>query len=406
MKLGLFALILTAAIFAAGCTGPRFSTRGGWSGPVVVDNVAYMGTQEGRVLAVDLQGGINKWSFPDLRTEEEPLGRVLYGTPVVDVDKGLDEGAEGEAVSAKEKRVYFGTYDSLVYALNAEDGREAWEKGPTLIDGHIIGGVTLAGRDQCVGDQRGLEGDVLLVGSTGGFVYALCTNDGSVSWRFPPVDSVGEVWSSPTVEGDTVYFGDLDHRLYAVSLDKGIPLWAQPFEAGGAIVASPLVVDGKVYFGALDQKFYAVDARSGTTAWSRPFKAGSWFWAGAVTDGKRIYAADAGGKLYGLDKSTGLKQWEADVGGMVISTPVLAELGGETRLIIATKEGRMSVRRTDRDQEEWGPVLTNAEGHALKVKAPLGLWESTVLVNTMDPWTVQALNLSDGKVSQLFPHGG
>ena len=406
MKLGLFALILMAAVVAAGCTGfggPRFSTKGGWSGPVVVDNVVYLGTQEGRVLAVDLQGGIDKWSFPDLSRDEEPLGRVLYGAPAVDVDEGLGDEAEGEAVSAKEKRVYFGTYDGLVYSLNAETGGEAWERGPTLIDGHIIGGVTLAGRDQCVGDQRGLEGDVLLVGSTGGIVYALCTNDGSVSWRFPPVDSVGEVWSSPTVEGDTVYFGTLDHRLYAISLEKGIPLWAQPFEAGGAIVASPLVVDGKVYFGALDQRFYAVDARSGTAAWSRPFKAGSWFWADAVTDGKRIFAVDTGGRLYSLDKDIGLSQWDADVGGMVISTPVLAEFGGEIRLIVATKEGRMSVRRIDRDQEEWGPEITNAGGGSVKVKAPLALWESTVLVNTMDPWTVQALNLNDGEVSQLFP---
>ena len=334
MKLGLFALILMAAAVAAGCGGfggfggfggPRFSTKGGWSGPVVVGNVVYLGTQEGRVLAVDLLGGIDKWSFPDMSRDEEPLGRVLYGAPVVDVDKELDdeeeEGEEGEeeeeeeeVVQKQERRVYFGTYDGLVFALDAETGREAWD-GPTPIDGHIIGGVTLAGRDQCVGDQRGLEGDVLLVGSTDGILYALCTKDGSISWQFPQVGNVGEVWSSPTVEGNTVYFGTLDHNLYAISLDKGTPLWIEPFSAGGAIVASPLVVDGKVYFGALDQMFYAVDARSGTTAWSRPFKGGGWFWAGAVTHGNSIFAIDTSGRLYGLDKDTGLKQWEADVGG-------------------------------------------------------------------------------------------
>ena len=305
-------------------------------------------------------------------------------------------------VQKQERRVYFGTYDGLVFALDAETGREAWD-GPTPIDGHIIGGVTLAGRDQCVGDQRGLEGDVLLVGSTDGILYALCTKDGSISWQFPQVGNVGEVWSSPTVEGNTVYFGTLDHNLYAISLEKGTPLWIEPFSAGGAIVASPLVVDGKVYFGALDQMFYAVDARSGTTAWSRPFKGGGWFWAGAVTHGNSIFAIDTSGRLYGLDKDTGLKQWEADVGGMVVSTPVLADFGVDVRLIVATKEGRLSVRRIDRDQEEWGPEITDVRGHSVNVKAPLGLWESTVLVNTMDPWTLQALNLNNGEVSQLFP---
>ncbi len=388
LRWGLFALVLTLAILAAGCTGQgRFSTKGGWSGPAAFEfedgkkNV-YIGSQDGRVVALSIPGGNLLWSFPLER--DEPLGAVLYGTSAVD-----------------EERVYVGTYDGKLYALSAKTGEEVWDQ-PFEVEGHIIGGPTLAGREQCFTAERSsVEGDLLLFGSTDGNVYALCTGNGKLSWRFQTLDQ-GEVWSSPTVDGNTVYFGSQDQRLYAVSLDTGVLLWREPFKAGGAIVASPLVVGERVLFGALDRKFYAVDTRSGTSAWSRPFQGSSWFWASAVSDGVRVYAVSADGMVYGLDPETGFKQWEGALDAMVISAPVLAELRGQSRLVVATKNGRVSVLSTDGGQEESFCEMTDAGGDSVKVKAPLGGHESTIFVNTLDPWTLQALNLEDGTCRALL----
>ena len=408
MKLALLALILTIGLLGVGCTGAgRFSTTGGWSGPAVLEDQVFIGSQEGRLLALHALSGSSLWSDTFPPQQVDPLGRVLYGTPAVD----------GE-------RVYFGTYDGRVYALNAEDGKEAWPSS-VQVDGHIIGGPILAGTDQCIAANRSVvEGDVLLVGSTAGAVYALCAGDGSLAWRFP---TEGEVWASPTVEGDSVYFGTQDGRLYAVALDKGTSLF-KPFVIGGAIVASPLVADGKVFFGALDRKFYAVDARNGTAAWHKPFRGSNWFWTSAVTDGERVYAVSIDGALYALDPDTGAQRWGGDLGAMVLSAPVLVERLGEFQLVVATKDGRLSVRRTDRDQEERSCELTDAKGHSVKVKAPLGRmssqeidvrrqaaeeetpellaglsrWGNTIVVNTMDPGTVQVLNLEDGTCGPLL----
>ena len=371
----------------------------------------YVGSQDGRVRALDVLTGSSVWghSFPTENTD--PLGPVLYGTPAVD-----------------EERVYFGTYDGKLYALDTATGEEAWPN-PFLVDGHIIGGPTLAGRSS-VSLKQGDRVRAICSCSAPvrGLSTPLCARDGSLSWQ---QTLEGAVWASPTVEGDTVYVGTQGHRLYALSLDRGAPRWFPPFKAGGAIVALPVVADSKVFFGALDGNFYAVDARGGNLAWS--FKGGAWFWAGAVTDGERVYAVDTSGTIYGLDARTGFKHWEGDAGGMVVSAPVLVEFGGEQRLVVATKDGRISVRKIsvltlNSDQEDWVPEITGPEGgpRKVKVKAPLGKmspelieamreelgeapelqtrlrrWESTVFVNTMDPWSVQVLSLENSNVRQL-----
>ena len=384
MKIALFALAVTASLLLVGCAGAKFSTKGGWSGPVVYESeegrsVVYVGSQEGRLLALNSLGGL-LWSFPSEKADESPLGSVLYGAPAVD----------GE-------RVYFGTYSGELYALDAETGEKAteWSVNPIVVDdGHIIGGPTLAGEEQCFGQSGGaVEGDVLVVGSSGGSVYALCAADGSLAWR---VDNLGEVWGSPTVSDGTVYVGSQDGHLYAISLDSGTPRWPS-FKAGGATVAQPWVADGKVFFGALDGKVYALDARSGTPAWREPFDGGNWFWAGVIGDGETLYAVTVKGRVAALDAATGAKRWETNLNAMVVSTPVLVQKQGGMRLMVATKEGEIAVLRTEAGQEDGGRIpISDAENRQVKLKAALGVSGSTVYINTMDHWTTQAVDLNTG----------
>lgn len=393
MKRGLFVLAVLGSLLLVGCAGARFTTKGGWSAPVVYESekgrsVVYVGSQEGRLLALDISGNL-KWSFPSEKAAESPLGSVLYGAPAVD----------GE-------RVYFGTYSGELYALDAETGEKAteWSVNPIVIDdGHIVGAPTLAGEEQCSGQVRGVvEGDVLVVGSSSGSVYALCAADGSLAWR---AETQGEVWGSPVVSDGTVYVGSQDGHLYAISLDRGTPRWSQAFKAGGAIVAQPLVVDGKVFFGALDGKVYALDAESGGPVWREPFDGGNWFWAGVIGDGESLYAVTVKGRVVALDPATGAMRWETNLNAMVISTPVLAQKQGGMRLMVATKEGEIVILRTEVGEEDGGRIpISDAENRQVKLKAALGVSESTVYINTMDPWTTQALDLNTGgRASWICP---
>jgi len=334
------------------------------------------------LLALDDSGGL-LWSFP--RVSDEALGSVLYGAPA----------ADGE-------RVYLGTYTGELYALDADTGEMAteWSTNPIVIeDAHIIGGPTLVEREQCVAaDRRVVEGGVLLFGTTDNALYAVCAGNGSLVWR---VETQGEVWGAPTVSEDTVdatvYAGSQDGHLYAISLERGTPVWARAFKAGGAIMAQPLVVDGKVFIGALDGKMYALDAASGTPVWPKPFDGGSWFWAGAISDGESLYAVTVKGRVAALNLDTGVKQWETDLNTMVISTPVMAQSQGRTRLVVGTKVGQIALLYADSGQEDGGRIpIEDGRNGSVKLKASLGVFESIVYVNTLDSWTTQAMDLDAG----------
>ena len=118
-----------------------------------------------------------------------------------------------------------------------------------------------------------------------------------------------------------------------------------------------------------------------------------------MADDERVYAVDTAGMIYGLGMDTGFAQWQAELGEMVISTPLLAGQEGNERLVVATKSGRISVRQADRGAEEWVLELTGPDGNPVKVKSALGGEGGLVVVSTMDPWTVQALDLDSKKIN-------
>src|SRR6476469_288085 len=84
-----------------------------------------------------------------------------------------------------------------------------------------------------------------------------------LQWRFM---TEGDVVSSPTVLGQTVYVGSGDGRLYALDRTTGMRKWA--FDASNPIPSSPAVGGGAVYFGTRDGEFFAVDAETGKERWT------------------------------------------------------------------------------------------------------------------------------------------
>jgi outer membrane protein assembly factor BamB len=103
-------------------------------------------------------------------------------------------------------------------------------------------------------------------GSGDGNVYAVDAKSGVLAWKFATGDVVH---ASPAVAGNTVYIGSWDGRLYAIDAESGQQKWA--FEAGQdptyhnqvGFQSSPAVVDGTVYVGCRDAHVYALDAATG-----------------------------------------------------------------------------------------------------------------------------------------------
>lgn len=242
-------------------------------------------------------------------------------------------------------RVYIGSVDNNVYALDAETGDEQWrfETGDhvTSSPNVVKGTVYIGSRDNNVyalnaetGDEQWrfetgslvsssptVLDDTVYVGSQDNNVYSIDAETGDEQWRF---ETGNDVQTSPTVVDDTVYIGSFDESLYALDAADGTKRWE--FENEFAVHSSPTVVAGTVYIGTLENALYALDADNGGERWRFDTEA-SIFSSPTVAD-DTVYVGDAssGGNVYAVDAETGDERWRFDAGDTVLtSSPTVAD---------------------------------------------------------------------------------
>lgn len=298
-------LVLALAIVAlAGCVGNRTAPSQAWSGVAIVGTTGYVGTADGRVLALDLERqGLVTASFEVAEAGRTDAFPGFYGTPVVSDD-----------------RVFVGGFDGVVYALETGSltQRATFEiEGDRLSKG-ITGGVAVSGDRVVFGAAESADTGRLYVLDTDLRERCVYPSRGA--------DPVGAIWSAPTVVNGIAYFGDLSHNLHAVQVDGCLAVWPQSVDLNGGITASPAVVGNKLYVGTFDQTFYAVDIETGGA--SALFDADNWFWARAATDGQRVYVPSMDGRLYAMDLLRQTVVWvypSVDDIGAIVSSPVVVE---------------------------------------------------------------------------------
>jgi eukaryotic-like serine/threonine-protein kinase len=219
------------------------------------------------------------------------------------------------------KKIYFGSDDGNLYAIDAESGREIWKrstKGPVSSSPAVAGGI------------------VYLTSYDGNF-YALNAETGALKWKFatggerrfeakglhgmqPKNQTIADPFdillSSPVVADGAVYFGSGDGNLYALDAATGDLRWK--FKTGDVVHASPAFVNGVVFVGSWDSYFYAVDAKTGKEKWR--FHGGEdplihnqvgFQSSPAVIDGT-VYTGCRDAQVYALDAATGKEKWRFD----------------------------------------------------------------------------------------------
>jgi outer membrane protein assembly factor BamB len=190
--------------------------------PVVSGGIAYFGSADNHVYAVDAESGKEQWRF---RTHGQ-----IFSTPVLDGNM-----------------VFIGSYDRNLYALTA-DGKEVWR--------FQTGGE--------VASTPFVHADLVFAGSKDGYLYALDKKTGKNAWKFRTGDWIA---ASPTVWKEKIYVGSFDGNVYCLSLE-GKELWR--FKTGAEIWAlhqSGTIFDGVLFFSSMDGYLYAVDAVTGREKW-------------------------------------------------------------------------------------------------------------------------------------------
>ncbi len=139
-------------------------------------------------------------------------------------------------------KLYFGSRDGNIYALDAVSGEKIW----TFHTG------------SWVDSSPAVVGGVLYCGSNDGNLYALNADTGEKIWSYQMRLAVT---SSPAVADGVVYVGCEDFSLYAIDAATGSELWRA--DTGYVITASPAVAKGIVVVGSGDDIFYSFNAKNG-----------------------------------------------------------------------------------------------------------------------------------------------
>ena len=189
-----------------------------------------------------------------------------------------------------------------------------------------FGGV--AWRVQTRGAVQGspvIEGDVLYVGSTDGRLYALHRGNGEQWWVF---DAKSPIPSTPAVAEGLVIFSARDRRLRAVDARNGRERWSVPFgrdlpwawghESGDFYLSSPNYSDGTIYVGAGDGQLYAIRARDGRVLWRAPTEGR--VRSSPAVDGDLVFVGSADGRMYAFEAATGRRRWRFDTEGVKLES--------------------------------------------------------------------------------------
>ena len=261
------------------------------SSPVYRDGTVYVGADDGNVYAIDAADGRQRW--------KRRTGGPVPSTPAVAGDT-----------------VYVASYDGKLHALDARTGATRWKfatGGERRFEAKGLHGFLP--RNQTFADPFDVylsspvvaEGRVYF-GSGDGNLYALDASSGRLAWTFATRDVVH---ASPAYANGVVYVGSFDGDFYAVDAATGRERWR--FRGGRdasihnqvGFQSSPAVVDGVVYTGCRDAHLYALDAATGAEQW-RYDADGSWInTAPAVAHGKVVFATSDSRLFLVADAKTG-----------------------------------------------------------------------------------------------------
>jgi len=358
----LLVVIALLPLTLVSCISGSAQLAKGWAGTAVHDGIIYVGTVDGRVVAINSSTQSQQWDYTITPTT------TIYTTPIVDGDL-----------------VYIGTYSGKVYALTIAQGTDRWVYPRTGSIGAIVGSPVIAN-------------ETIYISSSDGMVYALDISYGDFKWKSEPSADKLKLWTSPTVMGDTLYVSTFDGHIYALSLETGELLdWSFESEAGFA--SSPVIDEDTIFLGSFDRYLYAVKIGSDVPIWKFPQEkpAGNWFWASPIVNEGIVYAGCLDGKLYAIEAETGGKLWEFDAESPIVSSPVLID----NLLIVTDESGIVYVFDLSAELEDEAMPL-KAISIGAEVRGSFYAQEGLVYIRGEDNW-IYVVDIDKGEVSWKVP---
>ena len=261
----------------------KFQTAGPIkSTPVIAGDTAYISSTDKHLYAINLKTGSKRWQF---EAEDELEASPLFHDGVI----------------------YIGSNGGLLYAIDAATGQPKW----TFKDaGKITGSANIA-------VDPATSRPLLLFGSYDSNLYCLNAENGTVSFKYPAQNYIN---GSVAIANNTVFFGSCDAMIYQVPIaDLGA---AKTIDAGSYVAANPAIDNGVVYAGNYEGTFLAADITTQETLWQYEKSEDAFFSSPAVNEDVVIVGC-RDQKLYCFDKATGEVRWTFLAGDNFDSSPVI-----------------------------------------------------------------------------------
>lgn len=147
---------------------------------------------------------------------------------------------------------------------------------------------------------------IVSVGSADKHFYAIDLKTGQEKWK----TKLGIITSSPGINGDRIYTGDVDGKFYCLNRTNGAILWT--FETEGQITAAPNFSGDNILIPAHDSTLYCID-KNGKKVWDFKIE-GPIYGAVPVADGA-TFLAGCDSMLHVLDVKTGKELGSLDLKG-------------------------------------------------------------------------------------------
>ncbi len=247
-----------------------------------------------------------------------------------------------------ENRVYFGSTDSLMYALDMESGKKVWSirtncqiRSKPLIHDSII--YFKSGNDVYAVNKG--TGNLLWRGSVGNsetgsldlwdyhsgspVVYDQCVYfgfnsgelmgfnllDGTISKRINSIDN-SPIRSGLILHKSDLFFGDWNGKVYSYDMINKQINWIystyekQEYPTFGQIISQISILDTLLYFGSRNPELQVININSGEKEWSYTEINGGWISGDPLIKDDTLFIGGSDNhEMFAFDAYTGKRLW-------------------------------------------------------------------------------------------------
>lgn len=282
------------------------------SSPAVVNGVAYVGSDDGYIYALNASTGSQIWNCS--------LGRISYSTPAVgngylfvgshDHYNILNSTWDPTFVQLPN------AYKGYVNAINLQTGESCWNRTfETYVTAPVVSeNIVYVTADQLYALSE-INGNILWVQQVGGLMSSLSVADGRVFISGPyAYDKVTghSIWIDsrnlydyPIIDNNTIYTANILGKMAAFKADTGEELWSIDVSSWSSY--APAISNGVLFLGSREYQLCALNGTNGNPIWNASIgsQAGS---ISPVIAHDILYFSYYGG-LYAFNATNGIQLW-------------------------------------------------------------------------------------------------